>query len=187
MNKIAILGGVAVLALAIPAVAQMADHMQPQTRAEAEAKVRAHFVKVDVNKDGFVTPDEMMSARQAMRGEKMAGRFDRLDANHDGSVSRAEFTTAHDAMRGEHKGMMGMRGHGMGHGGGGMMARMAMRADTNADGKISQQEAVDGALKLFDIADTNHDKTLTMTERMAAREKMKSMMMMMHMRDGAAK
>ena len=99
MNKFAILGGVAVLALAIPAVAQMADHMQPQTRAEAEAKVRAHFAKVDVNKDGFITADEMKSAHEAMRGEKMAGMFDMADTNHDKTLTMTERMAAREKMK----------------------------------------------------------------------------------------
>jgi Ca2+-binding EF-hand superfamily protein len=45
---------------------------------------------------------------------------------------------------------------------------MMMMTDTDHDGRISQAEAVAGALKLFDQTDTNHDGTVTPEERRAA-------------------
>lgn len=85
------------------------------TRTEAVAKVREHFGRLDSNKDGSITKEEVMSGHPAftkrlheMRGQHAAvgtphammlggpigdpnAAFDRLDANKDGSISREEF------------------------------------------------------------------------------------------------
>jgi Ca2+-binding EF-hand superfamily protein len=45
--------------------------MHPMTRAEVKAKVDAHFAKLDANRDGYLTPDEI-AAGHGMRGEGMA-------------------------------------------------------------------------------------------------------------------
>ena len=125
MNKF-LLGAVA-LAVAVPAMAQMQPQppMAPrmdvtQTRDQVVAKVRDHFAKMDVNRDGFVAGDEMQSMRgrhQGMNrqmgerrgrgGDRMAmanpgAAFDRLDANRDGMISRDEFGKAR-GMRTERK------------------------------------------------------------------------------------
>jgi Ca2+-binding EF-hand superfamily protein len=39
------------------------------TRAEAEARVRARFAMMDVNRDGYVTREERQAHRQARRGQ----------------------------------------------------------------------------------------------------------------------
>src|SRR4051812_50196271 len=43
----------------------------PVTRAEVKAKVDAHFAKLDTNRDGYLTPDEI-AAGHGMRGAGMA-------------------------------------------------------------------------------------------------------------------
>jgi Ca2+-binding EF-hand superfamily protein len=54
------------------------------------------FDKIDLNKDGYLTPDEMKQAhatRHEMHGdmkEKMEGRFKEADANGDGQISLDE-------------------------------------------------------------------------------------------------
>lgn len=137
MNKILL--GAVVLAAAVPAIAQMQPATpapratppmapmaeQSQTRDQVAAKVREHFSKMDTNRDGFVTDDEMkamrsqhkqkMGAMGGRQGDRMAhgagaGRdpsamFDRLDANRDGSISRDEFAKGHQ-MRMERKMVM---------------------------------------------------------------------------------
>src|SRR3954454_4555894 len=50
----------------------------PVTRAEVKAKVDAHFARLDANRDGYLTPDEM-SAGRGSRGEGMAMRRMRPD------------------------------------------------------------------------------------------------------------
>jgi EF-hand domain pair/EF hand len=67
------------------------------SRAEATAAATERsnewFDKLDLNKDGFVTPDETRQARETRRGE-MRGMFDEhfkaADANGDGSLSLDE-------------------------------------------------------------------------------------------------
>ena len=132
MNRM-ILGATALL-LAVPALAQvqvqtpqvapvappMAPRMEmTQTRDQAVAKVREHFAKMDVNRDGFVAGDEIqamrgrhqgmnnhMGERRGHGGDRMArnegpmrdpaAAFDRLDANRDGMISREEFGRARE-------------------------------------------------------------------------------------------
>jgi hypothetical protein len=50
-------------------------------------------------------------------------------------------------------------------------SHMIMMADTDKDGRISQAEAVAGALKSFDDTDTNRDGTVTGEERQVAMRK----------------
>lgn len=124
MNKYLLGGAVAVLTVGIaPAIAQlpapapMAD--RAQTRDQMVAKVRDHFTKMDTNRDGFVSGDELTANRKhpggawqgensramAMRDGQMGdpnAMFDRLDANRDGSISRDEFAKGRE-MRIERK------------------------------------------------------------------------------------
>ena len=162
-KKAMLIGGIAIVALAVPAIAQMAKPDRPaQTRAEAEAKVRSHFAMIDADKDGFVTAQDM----NAMRGAAMGKMFERMDTDKNGSVSRAEFDAMHAG--GKHR-MGGGNGMKMGRGGG----RMMMMADTDKDGRVALTEAVNGALAMFDRADANKDGTLTAEERRTARQTMR--------------
>ncbi|CAM3107946.1 hypothetical protein SPAN111604_04000 [Sphingomonas antarctica] len=167
--------------LALPALAQMAggpaaEWARAVTRTQAEQEARAEFALADINKDGFVTPDEIHAAAETRMAAHRARAFDRLDTNHDGAVSREEFTArpagpdgmmaghptapgGPDRMMGHHVMMMHHGGPGAGH---------MMMADGDKDGRISQAEAVSGALKRFDLLDANHDGTVTPEERRAA-------------------
>jgi Ca2+-binding EF-hand superfamily protein len=115
----ALMAGTAALAQTDPAPAPAPDAPQMKwrefadkemTRDEVVAQVREHFTKLDGNKDGSVTKEEVMenagkmghrfemkrgdgphgSPMEAVRGDPSAA-FDRLDANKDGSISRDEF------------------------------------------------------------------------------------------------
>jgi Ca2+-binding EF-hand superfamily protein len=51
------------------------------------------FDKLDLNKDGYVTQEEMQQARDTRKGdmkEKMEARFKEADANSDGQISLDE-------------------------------------------------------------------------------------------------
>lgn len=111
MKKL-LIGG-AVLALAVPALAQVAPipatqtphSIKIQTRTDVQAKVSKHFARMDTNRDGFVTKAEADAAVQAFRGKRAESRgkhdaqwhgqaFERFDANRDGAITRAEWDAA---------------------------------------------------------------------------------------------
>ena len=92
------------------------------TRDEVVAKVREHFARLDADKNGSITKEEVMQGHMKLgenvqtfrmhRGEGEGAAphvvmregpmgdpnaaFDRLDANKDGSISREEFAKAHE-------------------------------------------------------------------------------------------
>ncbi len=162
MTRKAMLIGTAVaVVFAVPAIAQMAKPERPaQTRTAAEAKVRMYFAKIDADKDGFVTAQDMAAIRVQAK-DKM---FARVDADGNGSISRSEFDNADAAKRRD--GQAGMKM-------GGMRARLMTMADTDKDGRVALTEAVAGAMTMFDRADANKDGTLTTDERRAARQAMR--------------
>lgn len=174
-----IFGGVAAAALiALPAFAQM-DGMHhkgpkgPETRAEVEARVKAHFADVDTNKDGAITKTEAEAFHAKMRAERHDRMFAMMDTDKNGQISRQEFDARHD---GKGEAPHGYR-HGMkGRNKGGMM-RDAMfdRADADKDGRLTLSEANAHALARFDRADANKDGTITPEERRDAWKSMRDM------------
>ena len=99
--------------------ALMAHPMQDRvmTRDEVVAMVREHFGKMDADKNGSITEQEVMEGHMKMaeqmklkhpggawQGENAMrmhdadpnAAFDRLDANKDGSISREEFAKARE-------------------------------------------------------------------------------------------
>jgi len=180
--------GAAVLALGVPALAQVAPPapqrpvpaQRVHTRAEVQASTAQMFARLDTNRDGFVTKAEADAARALFRsqfaaraGEKQGAAFDRMDANRDGSVSRPEWDarTAQRQQRAAAQGAKapraGMRGM---HGFGGRMFEMA---DANRDGRVSLQEAQTAALQHFDMMDANRDGQVTPEERGQMRRHMR--------------
>jgi len=206
MHKLLLSGALA--AFAVPLLAQPTPPVAPArpmadkivTRAEVDAKVRAHFARLDTNRDNMLTAEELAAGRSlrmvdrqarkghgaghAMRDPNVA--FDRLDANRDGSISRDEFARAREVRMerrvvmnrdgaasgqpGAMRGMHGKRGHGGMMGGG-----MLKMADVNKDGRVTLQEATNGALRHFDMIDTNRDGRITPEERRAGRMMMRQM------------
>jgi Ca2+-binding EF-hand superfamily protein len=100
-----------------PAAHPMSDRVT--TRDEVVAKVREHFGKMDADKNGSITKEEVMEGHMKMSEPTKAMRwrhaeggapdtrimrehrdpnaaFDRLDANKDGSISREEFAKARE-------------------------------------------------------------------------------------------
>ncbi|MEO8141780.1 MAG: hypothetical protein ABI617_03880 [Sphingomicrobium sp.] len=208
MNRILL--AATALILAVPAIAQIqapppvapyapspARAMNAaQTRDQAVAKVREHFAKMDVNRDGFVARDEMqsmrghrqgMSDRRGRGGDRVArndraGRnpgaaFDRFDANRDGMISRAEFGRARDVRQERRIARDDARGKGRGNriGGGRKAGGMMRLADLDRDGRVSLQEATTSALQRFDRVDANRDGRITPDERKQQREQRKAM------------
>jgi Ca2+-binding EF-hand superfamily protein len=63
------------------------------SRAEAEQampRLGQHFDRIDADKDGHVTLEEMAAARKAFKMARFEQRFKRADTDGDGRISRAE-------------------------------------------------------------------------------------------------
>jgi len=151
------------------------------TRDEAVKHVREMFAKLDTNRDGVVTREEIDALHQKMMGamgmagdmERRLGErgimmgdknaiFDRLDTNHDGSISRQEFTSAAPQVRQERVMIIrnGPDGGPPMPGGPGMEGmKMRMHGEGMGHGFGGH---------LFDMADANHDGRLTLQEAEAA-------------------
>lgn len=90
-------------------------HDKVTTRAETVAMVREHFARLDADKDGAITTQEVSEshAKFAARFKDLEGKgphvvklerehrdpnaaFDRMDANKDGALSREEFAKARE-------------------------------------------------------------------------------------------
>ena len=210
----ALLAGTAALAQTTP-VAQTAPAAQPaapptpmahpmadrtMTRAEALQMVRDHFGRMDANKDGSITTDEIdaLHAERAKDFDKFKERgqpmelgdpnaaFDRLDTDKNGAISREEFAKGREqrierrmvireerdpAHQGAKTGKEARRAMRM-HGMGGMGGHMIVMADSNKDGRITLAEAEAMALQHFDEMDSNKDGQVTREERRAGRKVM---------------
>lgn len=155
------------------------------TRAEFDAAQRAHFDRIDANKDGSAAPEEAQTARQAEMEVRRTGgakaRFTALDTDKNGQISQAEFTAAKPD-GGPGRGARGGHGPRMAGGPGGpdgpkppgVAGKPDGRfagPDANSDGKISLAEFSARGVEAFTRADANKDGTVTITELQAlARE-----------------
>jgi hypothetical protein len=148
------------------------DALMPQTRVDAQARVKAMFDRIDANHDGSITLAEFDAYRaarlaewQARRGERRDKAFAAMDTDQNGQVSKTEFdsfATSDKAKAMRH--MVSARLAGGGVGGG----QWFDRTDGNHDGKITLDEAQNSAMALFDAADADHNGTLTPEERRLA-------------------
>lgn len=188
---------------AAPAPMAHPMHDRVTSRNEAVALVREHFGRMDANKDGAITTQEVTEshARFAEKFRDFEGRpgmalrergdpaaaFDRMDENKDGSISREEFAQ-HREERIERRMVMRearkegardgkqARRHAMRmHGGRGFGGRMIVMADTDKDGRITLAEAEALALQHFDRLDANRDGQVTPEERRAGRPMIRKM------------
>ena len=158
------------------------------TRDEVVTHVRDMFAKLDTNRDGFITREEVDALHQRMVGAMgMAGdvqqrlaehgilmgdrgaMFDRLDTNHDGSISRQEFMAHQPQVRQERVMILSNRegAPGAPAAPGTPETRMRMHGMGGMGGMHGM--GMGGfAKRLFDIADANHDGRVSLAEAQAA-------------------
>lgn len=109
----------------------------------------AMFDRADSNGDGVVTRDEFLAAR--------ATQFGKRDRNADGVIDSSD---------------LGERAAGRRRASQALNA-IVEQADTNADGKVSKDEFVEGGGKLFERADADRSGTLDAKEIEAAQARLK--------------
>ena len=183
LGALLLAGGIAVAA---PGGPRGGDRDKSVTRTELVQQVDARFARMDVDKDGKLTPADRAAAHKARADARFAG----LDADKNGQVSRAEFDAAGEKRMGRRGGPEGGPGEGRGHGKmgpggkhhgmhgdkgnrhgpGGMMAGI----DANKDSTITLEESRTAALARFDKQDANRDGTVTPAERKASHEAMRA-------------
>lgn len=111
------------------------------------------FAKLDANKDGFVSPDEVEGDRKSI--------FDRLlrtsDKDGDKKLSKEEFAAGLKEPD-QARPPLGQGGGPGGRGGQFVNPRALLdRMDANKDGKLSKDEAQGPLKERFDLADANGD------------------------------
>jgi Ca2+-binding EF-hand superfamily protein len=146
------------------------------TRDEVVRHVRELFAKLDANRDGFITHEELEAFHQKMAGmgsdmaqglrehhvpmPDRAAMFDKLDTNHDGVISREEYMAARTQVR-ERQVLIMRTGNDPGAPGASEMPRM-MEMHMHGAGMHM------GGFHLFEMADTNHDGRVSLKEAEAA-------------------
>jgi Ca2+-binding EF-hand superfamily protein len=151
-----------------------------ENRTDVPKHVQKMFARVDLNRDGFITKDEVATseaayqARQQQQAPKRAAKlFERLDANHDGQITLAEVEAAHAARYAatDRQTTRTRPVH----------SRLFDRADANKDGVITRAEfdaaRANGGLhfrqasmhrgfggRMFDSADTDRDGRVSLAE-----------------------
>ena len=143
-----------------PKAATPAPAAQPLTRAAMTKQIDGAFKTVDTNGDGTLSAAEIGAAelkvlqqRAGAVRSRMDAEFTKLDTNHDGQLSKVEFMAA--TPQGPTTAPNG--------------APVLARFDKNKDGKVTIDEYRAPQLATFDRLDTNHDGTISATERQAAR------------------
>jgi Ca2+-binding EF-hand superfamily protein len=115
---------------------------------EGERKGDGGFSRLDTNKDGVLTKDEL----QAKGADRIAASFDKLDRDKDGMVTQEEMKEARTTR------MAAMREH---------AEERFKTADKNGDGSLSKEEATASMPRLaqrFDSLDQNKDGQLSRDE-----------------------
>ena len=163
-----------------PAHARRSFFNSNQNRTDVAAHVERMFKQLDLNRDGFITKDEM-AASQSQFDDRMAKSapkriakmFDRLDTNHDGEITQSDLDSARAARlaKSGKQPKAGRRG----------TSSLFARADANKDGIVTRAEfdAATGSgrikvrhanmrgsaiVRLFDLADVNKDGRVSLEE-----------------------
>ena len=155
-----------------PMVHPMADKIM--TRDEVVAMVRDHFGRLDADKNGSITTEEVMKnadqwgdhARmmhiprgeggdQAMRIERRDPKeaFDRLDVNKDGTISRDEFTKGQQERFEKRIEIREQR-------------KEALKDGKPGEPRTFRMHRMGGPMgeRMIVMADTNHDGNITLAE-----------------------
>jgi Ca2+-binding EF-hand superfamily protein len=194
-----LIGGVAFTAIvgATAALAQTAQPVQPapaakhgrpffnkpEARTDVQAHVQRMFARLDTNRDGFISKDEIAAAEtqfqakaQQQAPKRAAKLFARLDGNHDGQITLAEVQAAHAARFAARGNQANPQKP--------VHSRLFDRADANKDGVITRGEfdaaMANGGLhfrqaglhhgfgdRMFATADTDKDGRVSLAEAQA--------------------
>jgi Ca2+-binding EF-hand superfamily protein len=138
------------------------------TRDEMRTTTLEQFDKMDTNRDGRLTTDEIQAAQK----ERAAKHFAKKDANNDGKLERSEVPRMPDEVFARldtnKDGALTPDELAAGHGRfqNHPLGRF-QREDTNNDGAISKDEALASADKRFARMDANGDGVITQDEMKA--------------------
>ena len=165
-----------------PHVRMMVMSDRTMTRDEVVSHVDKLFAKLDTNRDGFVTKDEVEAVHQKMmaamekagdfekhlgdRGVFIGDRgamFDRLDTNHDGNISREEFMAGKPQVREER--VMILRG---GPDGAAGAPPMGGHPGMEMGMRMHHMDGMGMGGHLFGMADANHDGRVSLAEARTA-------------------
>lgn len=140
------------------------------SKAEMTAAAEARFTRMDVDKDGQITPKD----RDLKRAERLDTRFAALDTDHNGQISKAEFAAGHQARadkRAERGGPDGKRWGGRRHRGPDGFGPMG---GAGKDGTVTRAQFLASATERFDRLDANKDGFVNPDEMKAARQAMRA-------------
>jgi Ca2+-binding EF-hand superfamily protein len=108
------------------------------------------FEQADANNDGSISRDEFRNSR--------AAKFSKRDQNSDGYLDAADLP-----QRAASRPRMSEA-----------FTAMLKQFDSNGDGKVTKEEFVDGAMPMFDKADSDHNGILDAKELESAKAAVKA-------------
>lgn len=130
-----------------------ATEFKHYVQSRREQRKEQHYLKVDLNKDGQISKDEFMTAKQ----NHAESKFKKMDKNNDGLISSDEFKRCNNKR--------GFKKH---HG-----KNIFMKLDTDGDGSVTKAESHTAWTTWFKRMDTNADNVVTIEEIKTARENRK--------------